>query len=43
SDFEVETAKVEVPPLEAPPSLWASILAFIGGTVLIIWSRSKRR
>lgn len=46
SDFEEvpakeEPAKVEVAPLEVPPLLLASILGFIGGTVLILLSRSK--
>ncbi len=33
-----ESVKVEVAPLEVPPLLLVSILAFIGGTVLIILS-----
>jgi len=36
SDFKREPAKVEVAPLEVPPLLLTSLLAFIGGTVLII-------
>ncbi len=38
SDFKREPAKVEVAPLEVPLILLAPILAFIGGTVLIIIS-----
>ncbi len=41
SDFKREPARVEVAPpapLEVPPLLLVSILAFIGGTVLVILS-----
>ncbi|KKN32235.1 hypothetical protein LCGC14_0815850 [marine sediment metagenome] len=41
SDFKREPAKVEVAPLEIPLQLTKAILAFIGGTVLIILSRRR--
>jgi len=40
-DFKREPAKVEVAPLEVPPLLFVSILALIGGAVLIILSRRR--
>ncbi len=38
SDFEREPAKVEVASLEIPPLLLTSLIALIGGTVLVILS-----